>query len=48
LAGRRLYEALSEPAPASGAPGETALTAAKRTLDNDQEAEHTIILLDGY
>jgi hypothetical protein len=42
-----LYSALAEPAPSGLPRGETAITATKETLDYDQEAEQTIILLEG-
>lgn len=40
-----LYHALAEPAPPGGPRGETMITLTKETIDNDEEAEHTIILL---
>jgi len=43
-----LYGVLNEPAPSSGDPGETAITATKETLDNDSEdVGETLLLLGG-
>lgn len=40
-----LYRALAESAAPGGPRGETMITLTKETLDNDEEAEHTIVLL---
>lgn len=42
-----LYGALSEPVPEQGAPGETAVTATKETIDNDREEPGEVLLLLG-